>query len=201
MAVGYAYARLGEWGAAQDAAQEAFIQLYRDLPQLRAPEAFLTWFRRILFKHCDRLWRGRRLELVPLADLAHLAAAEGRPARELEEREAADTPEGVRTALRLLPEHERAALILFYYQDASLKDLAAFLGVSTSVVDHRLRAARRHLTERLLAMTQQDLQDNRPSNDPAFALKVMDQLTRLGNADGLTARLREEIQISQSSGQ
>ena len=42
MAVGYAYSRLGEWGPAQDAAQEAFIHLYRDLPTLRAPETLIA---------------------------------------------------------------------------------------------------------------------------------------------------------------
>src|SRR6266567_1151104 len=70
MAVGYAYSLLGDLGAAQDAAQEAFIQLYADLPRLRAPEAFLTWFRQIIFKQCDRIRRGRRLGTVPLDTIA-----------------------------------------------------------------------------------------------------------------------------------
>src|SRR5258706_4099164 len=88
MAVGYAYSLLGEWGPAQDVAQEAFIQVYRDLPKLRAPEAFLAWFRRIIFKHCDRQWRAQRLEIVPLAAIAHTAGDDG-PARAGEDREAA----------------------------------------------------------------------------------------------------------------
>ena len=70
MAAGYAYSLLGDSGAAQDAAQEAFIQLYRDLPKLRAPEAFLTWFRQIIFKQCDRIRRRQRFDLVPLDSVA-----------------------------------------------------------------------------------------------------------------------------------
>ena len=198
MAVGYAYSRLGEWGPAQDAAQEAFIQLYRDLPKLRAPEAFLAWFRRIIFKHCDRLWRARQPDVVSLAAMSHTAAPDSGPARAAEEREAAAP---VRRALATLPEYERSAIVLFYYQDASLKDMAAFLGVSVSVIDHRLRTARKHLSERLLAMTQHDLQDNRPSNGAQFVLRVMDGLTRLANPEGLDARLHEEIQISGSMAQ
>ena len=195
MAVGYAYSRLGEWGPAQDAAQEAFIQLYRDLPKLRAPEAFLTWFRRIIFKHCDRAWRTRRPEVLSLEQMTRAEAAEAGPARTTEEPEATAP---VRTALATLAKPERAAIVLFYYQDASLKDMAAFLDVSPSVIDHRLRTARKHLSERLLAMTQHDLQDNRPSNDAQFVLRVMDGLTRLANMDGLTTRLREECQIGQT---
>ena len=57
MACGYAYARLGDFHLAEDAAQEAFIDAYRLLPDLRAPAAFAGWLRRIVFKHCDRFTR------------------------------------------------------------------------------------------------------------------------------------------------
>src|SRR5262245_3377269 len=103
MAVGYAYSLLGEWGPAQDAAQEAFIQRYFDLPRLRAPEAFASWFRRIVFKHCDRLRRVQRFELVPLEAATLLAASRGVPARLPDE---GDTAAEVRQALRALPENE-----------------------------------------------------------------------------------------------
>src|SRR5579859_3881274 len=198
MAVGYAYGLLGDLGAAQDAAQEAFIQLYVDLPKLRAPEAFLTWFRQIIFKQCDRIRRTRLLGTVPLDRLAQATGSVGVPPRVQEERAAAAS---VRLALDALPELERAALVLFYYQDASLKDIAEFLGMTRSSVDHRLRSARKHMSERMLDMAQRDLQANRPSNDTQFVLQVMDGLTRLSNPRGLEARLQEEIEFSQTTQQ
>ena len=124
MAVGYAYSLLGDLGAAQDAAQEAFIQLYADLPKLRAPEAFLAWFRQIIFKQCDRIRRARPFGMVPLDSIARATGSVGVPPRVHEERAAAAA---VRLALEALPELERAAIVLFYYQDASLKDIAEFL--------------------------------------------------------------------------
>ena len=45
MAYGYAYALLGDFHLAQDAAQEAFVEAYRCLPGLRNPEAFPGWLR------------------------------------------------------------------------------------------------------------------------------------------------------------
>ena len=56
MAVGYAYAILGDFHLAQDAAQEAFIEAYRDLARVYGAAAFPTWLRRI-FRRCnwDRL--------------------------------------------------------------------------------------------------------------------------------------------------
>ena len=65
MAVGYAYGILGNHDSAKDAAQEAFLEAYTCLGELREPRAFSAWFRRILFKQCDRITRRRSLTQVP----------------------------------------------------------------------------------------------------------------------------------------
>ena len=65
MAYGYAYSVLGDFHLSQDAAQEAFIEAYRCLGNLREPAAFPGWFRRIVFKHCDRLRRRKDIPAAP----------------------------------------------------------------------------------------------------------------------------------------
>jgi DNA-directed RNA polymerase specialized sigma24 family protein len=50
MAYGYAYSILGDFHLAEDAAQEAFIQSYRDLKALRKPVA--------PYRGLSRRWRG-----------------------------------------------------------------------------------------------------------------------------------------------
>ncbi len=57
MAYGCAYALLGNFHLAEDAAQEAFLTAYRRLGQLRQPGAFPGWFRRIVLSQCSRLTR------------------------------------------------------------------------------------------------------------------------------------------------
>ena len=57
MAVAYGYAMLRNFQSAEDAAQEAFFEAYRSLSNLREPAAFPGWFRRIVFKQCDRILR------------------------------------------------------------------------------------------------------------------------------------------------
>src|SRR5262245_60073762 len=89
IAVGYAYAVLGDFHLAEDAAQEAFLSAHRALPQLRAVEAFPAWLQRIVFRSCLQLRRGGLLETVPWEAAAELpcpapgpaALAEARAAR------------------------------------------------------------------------------------------------------------------------
>src|SRR5215471_18216502 len=68
MAVGYAFSVLRDFQLAEDAAQEAFLEAYRNLSKLREPAAFGGWFRRIVFKHCDRIMRAGKAIAVPLSE-------------------------------------------------------------------------------------------------------------------------------------
>ena len=45
---------LGDFHLAEDAAQEAFVGAYQDLPKLREPAAFASWFRRLVAARCSR---------------------------------------------------------------------------------------------------------------------------------------------------
>jgi len=74
MAYGYAYTILNDFHLAEDATQEAFIEAYRCLPNLEHPRAFPAWLKRIVFKHCDRLIRGKRVPIAPLDAAEDVAA-------------------------------------------------------------------------------------------------------------------------------
>ena len=73
-AVAYATAILGDCHLAEDAAQEAFVEAHRQLRSLREPAAFGGWFRTIVFKHCDRLTRGKRSVLSGLESALDVAS-------------------------------------------------------------------------------------------------------------------------------
>ena len=85
MAVGYSYAVLGDFHLAEDAAQEAFMEAYPNLHKVYGPEAFPSWLRRVVFKHCDRIRRRKTLSttqgipeemFIPLQDDRPLFAPE-----------------------------------------------------------------------------------------------------------------------------
>ena len=175
MAVGYGYSILHDFQLAEDAAQEAFFEAYRTLPKLREPAAFAGWFRRIVFKQCDRITRRRVVQTVPLEETREPIRATG------EEERKAD----VFDAVRQLPEHERAAMTLFYIGGYSMDEVATFLEVPVSTIKGRLHSARERLRTMLLDAVADDLRARRPSRDEAFATAIVDLLkaARAGEVD------------------
>jgi RNA polymerase sigma factor (sigma-70 family) len=170
MAVGYAASILGDFHLAEDAAQEVFLEAWRDLPQLREPAAFAGWLRRIIFKQCDRLTRAKRLPTVPIEAAGAVASPQPGPGEAAERRELQET---VRHAIQSLPEGERTVTVLFYISEYSQPEIAAFLGLAVITVKKRLAAARRRLKERMITLMQEDLRAQRPSQDDTFANRVL----------------------------
>ncbi len=169
LAFACAYAVLGDFHLAEDAAQEAFLAAWRNLDQLRAPEAFPGWFKRIVLTQCNRLTRGKRLRTVALDALADLPATGTDPDAACEERERS---ERVLAAIGELPEHERMVTVLFYIGDYAQGEIAAFLEVPVTTVKKRLFSARRKLRERMLDMVRETLREQRPSRNEQFAETV-----------------------------
>jgi RNA polymerase sigma factor (sigma-70 family) len=154
MAYAYAYSILGDWFLAEDAAQGAFVEAYRKLGDLREPAAFPGWFRRIVFKHCDRITRGRRFTTVPLDALGELVS-QGAGPQEIVERRERDRL--VQQAIQSLPEAQRIATTLYYIGGYAQREVAAFLDVPLSTVKNRLYAARKRLKERMIEMVETTL--------------------------------------------
>lgn len=159
MAVGYAYSVLQDFHLAEDAAQEAFVQTYRDLKMLREPRAFPAWFRRVVFKHCDRLSRRRALPTVPVEAAPEAPDRAPDPFEELQRREAR---EAVLSGIRGLPDHERTAVALYYIDGYSMAEVGEFLEVPAARVKSRLHSARRKLRERMMAMVEATLKSHAP---------------------------------------
>jgi RNA polymerase sigma factor (sigma-70 family) len=168
MACGYAYSVLGDWHLAEDAAQEAFIEAYRSLSSLRNPEAFPGWFRRIVFKYCDRIRRKKNLEMVSLEAVAAAPAENPGPSERLRVRE---LEQRVLEAVQSLPERQREATMLYYINGYSQQEIADFLEEPVSTVKKRLHDSRRKLKERMVGMVSETLKQNAP--DERFSQRVI----------------------------
>ena len=185
MAYACAYGALGDFGLAEDAAQEAFVKAWQRLGQLRQPEAFPGWLRRIVLTECGRLRRGRRMRLVPLDAAAEFASHGEDPQAAAE---SGELRRAMLAAARSLPRRERAAVVLFYAEGLSQKDAGEFLGVPVTTVAKRLHDARTRLRGALTKDLKDDLERRRPSRDASFADKV-----RAGIFDCYTGSYRYEL--------
>ena len=176
MAVGYAFSLLGDYHLAEDAAQEAFLDAFRKLPTLRHPEAFVSWLRTVVFKHCDRL-RRYRLVAESLAEEDERLTADGmEPAVAAEQAEIARL---VGKAIGSLPAGQREVVSLYYIGQRSGRQVATFLDLPLTTVKKRLHDAKPKLRRSMSGMAKQFLETNRPSRDARFA----DRVLRLASPD------------------
>jgi RNA polymerase sigma factor (sigma-70 family) len=125
--------------AAEDVAQEAFLQAYLGLDRLRDPARFGAWLCAIAVNLAKMRLRARRP--VPVGTRAGSATDD-----RLETAELADL---VRSALAVLPEREREAVLLYYVDGLSSPQVASVLGERPGTIRVRLHRARRRLRERL----------------------------------------------------
>ena len=167
-AVAYARSLLRDQTAAEDAAQEAFVQAWRDLPRLTQPLAFGTWLRRLVFKFCDRIRRSAR-PCVPLAET--LPLPKDQETASVVER--AEEAAKVRAAMDALPVPLREATFLYYLTGYDVNEIAAFLEVAPSTVKNRLHAARKQLRKELWTMAENTLPQEKPSQNATFANNVL----------------------------
>ena len=63
-----AFSILGDSHLAEDAVQDAFVEAFRNLGSLLAPEAFPSWFQRIVLTACNRITRKRTLPASSLSE-------------------------------------------------------------------------------------------------------------------------------------
>lgn len=176
MAVAYAFSMLGDYQLAQDASQEAFVEVYRTLRSLRSVHGFATWLRKIVFKHCDRSMRGRRVSVVPMETAESIASLDPTLEQIVERRE---LQEQVKQAIQGLPEGERFVIGLFYMGQYSHREIAEFLDISETLVKSRLYQGRSRLKERVLAMVENNFYENRPSRDDEFLARVNEEVSKL----------------------
>lgn len=137
--------------AAEDAVQEAFVQIIRSASTLRAPASFRPWFYRIVVNAAKRLSRytNRSLPLdlqeSALVDLSALSPDEAAIGHE--------EIQLLRAAIADLSEAHREAIILRYYTGLSEAEIAETLGVPNGTVKSRLHRAKEALHERIEGTT------------------------------------------------
>jgi RNA polymerase sigma factor (sigma-70 family) len=146
------HARIGRADIADELAQETLVRAFEELPSLADPARFGSWLAGIAANTCRDWWKSRQNSQVPFSALSGSAPALSGGPNPLAEAERADDVARLMRAVEELPEECRVVLMLFYYQQASYRDIAQLLDVSTATVNARLTKARTLLRSSLGVM-------------------------------------------------
>ncbi len=171
MAWGLAYSVLGDFHLAEDAAQEAFVEVHRRLGDLRDPAAFPGWLRRIVISRCTRATRRKRIDTASLESTGEPVAGGLSPAQSAERN---DLRERVLDSVRALPEKQRVATTLFYIGGYSQSEAAEFLEVPLTTLKKRLHDARKNLAAEMTDMVEEALNEGSPGDK--FAERVAEAI-------------------------
>lgn len=130
---------LGNASDAEDATQEALLRAWRAAASLRSVDGFDAWFDRILLNVCrDRLRRRTRIRWIALDRDAQDGVASDPFCRVLEH-------DALLGALEALDRDERAIVVLHYWGDLPLDEVARRMGTPLGTVKSRLHRALEHL--------------------------------------------------------
>lgn len=143
-------------GAAEDLVAETLVEAWRSLGRYDGSCRFSTWLFSILLHRHQKALRRARSRPVPLAALPSAEADERRQAQEslpapgpspAEEAMRHEAAGKLREAVQALPEKHQRVILLRFFEDASLPEIAAVLGCSVGTVKSRLHYALENLRE------------------------------------------------------
>ncbi|MCM3784833.1 sigma-70 family RNA polymerase sigma factor [Neobacillus mesonae] len=120
-----------------DALQETILKAYKSIHTLREPKFFKTWIFRILINECNNIGAGRA-RTIAYAEIPSVASSTS-------DYEMVD----LRESVERLDEPQRIAVILHYFEDLPVRQVAKVLGISESAVKMRLSRAREALLNTL----------------------------------------------------
>jgi RNA polymerase sigma-70 factor (ECF subfamily) len=130
---------------ADDAVQEVFLKLYTHQKPMDGEEHLRRWLLRVTVNHCRDVlrspWRKRR---APMEDIPE-PSVPLQPEQKL-----------LYETVMALPERYRVVLVLFYYEELSVREIGELLGLNPSAVTTRLSRARAKLKEQLGEVWQDD---------------------------------------------
>ena len=156
-----AWRKIGDFHIAEEITQDTFLQVYKNLSQLRNPNQLLGWMYVIANRLCLKWLEKNKsvmqsLEDTPVEEIER-ASYTHHVAEQRETERTEQHHELVKKLLAKLPESERTVVTLYYLGKMTTKEISKFLGVSVNTITSRLQRARKRLQEQQEALIQEVL--------------------------------------------
>ena len=143
-----AYLITGNFSLSEDIVQDTFVKVYLHCGELKNDSGFKAWMMQILVRTAYRSGKKASREL-PDEEVVQKADTGGIPSS-LEQVLARDEAGAIAEAVRALPMKQRSVVVLYYYQEYRISEIAKILGCLEGTVKSRLHTAKKQL-RRMLA--------------------------------------------------
>ncbi|MDL2323559.1 sigma-70 family RNA polymerase sigma factor [Ruminococcaceae bacterium OttesenSCG-928-A16] len=142
---------MGNQHDGEDAAQEVFVKMQKNITKLKEPAAFTVWLNKIIMNACLNLKRaalreGGNLPLDSHIDFLEEEREEFLPSEYVEDK--AKREQLLQVIGQLSPKYRRI-ILMFYYEGLSQKEIADVLETTENAVEHALRRARANIKKQL----------------------------------------------------
>lgn len=143
-----AYLITGNFSLSEDIVQDTFVKIYLHCGELRNDSEFKAWMMQILVRTAYRNGKKANRE-VPDEEIVQKADT-GRIPDSLEQVLAREEAGAVVEAVRALPIKQRSVVVLYYYQEYRITEIAEIMGCREGTVKSRLHTAKRQLRRMLV---------------------------------------------------
>lgn len=153
--VALAWSLSGSWPAAEDLVQDAFADAYRRWDHVAELDRPGAWIRRAVINRAASLHRRRGVESRGLARMGslHLVASDGAGADRTGDAATDRVADpAFWSAVRALPDRQRACVALHHLEDRSIAEIAEILDCRPATVKVHLHRGRQALARRLAAL-------------------------------------------------
>lgn len=146
----FATAFLGDPAIAEDVVQEVYLKMFRSINRLKDPRVFVSYINRICYNTCVDFKKKNQVHKYELNDELLMASedvdANSKPENFFENKE---TNSSLFKAIGSLPEKQKTAFLLRYYQNLKIKDISTVMKVSESTVKRAVNDATTTLQQML----------------------------------------------------
>ena len=138
---------------AEDAAQDAFVTAWMKLNTLREPDKYGQWVCRIA-KNCALNMIERCRDFIPLDAVENLDVTDGGAEDPAELYALSEERREVGKSIGMLPEKVRQIILLHYFDDLSVAEIADRMSISEGTVKRQLYDGRKKIRKELCAMNE-----------------------------------------------
>lgn len=156
----YVYRKVGDYHQAYDLTQEVFVKMMKALHQYKEKDKFNHWLLKIAVNHCRDYFRSRSFKQKEQeSNLIPKLVDQKNNVWDLISKK--ENSEKVKLALEQLPDYQKETIILRYYHDLKIKQIAEITDSKETTVKSRLRQGQLKLKKLLNEVIQSDIEQGR----------------------------------------